>query len=248
MGFNNDGHDRVLARLQARRQAGGIIAVNLGANRDSPDRVADYVEGLRCFAEVASYVTVNVSSPNTPGLRALQSPDELERLLASLIAVRQGLRPIPLVLKLAPDLIAEELRDIAGLCVRMGVDAIAISNTTIARPPLRSPLKTQAGGLSGKPLFKLATLQLARLRLLTEGAIPLIGIGGISDAATAWAKVEAGASLLQLYSALVFKGPDLVRDILDGIGRMAAEKGFVRLSDAVGNRAEAFVHHGLAGT
>jgi dihydroorotate dehydrogenase len=247
MGFNNEGHDAVLKRLQSRQDRGGIVAVNLGANKDSADRTTDYAEGLRRFADLASYVTVNISSPNTPGLRALQSPEELERLLAVLMETRRSLRPVPVVLKLAPDLIADELSEIASLCMKMGVDGIAMSNTTIARPPLRSIHAREQGGLSGKPLFKLSTLQLARLRLLTKGAITLIGIGGIEDAETAWTKIIAGASLLQLYSALVYKGPGLVSEILDGLVRIAGQKGFSSITEAVGTGAEAMVHHGLMG-
>ncbi len=248
MGFNNEGHAAMLRRLRARRGRGGILAVNLGANKDSPDRTADYVEGLKLFADVASYVTVNISSPNTPGLRALQSAGELERLLERLMTAREKLRPVPLVLKVAPDLIPEELADIATVCGAMKVDGIAMSNTTIGRPALGSPHAVEAGGLSGKPLFALSTLQLARLYLLTNGKIPLIGIGGISGAETAWTKITAGASLLQLYSALVFKGPALIGEILSGLLRIAQQKGYSSFTEAIGSEAETIAHQGLSGT
>jgi dihydroorotate dehydrogenase len=191
---------------------------------------------------------VNISSPNTPGLRALQSAAELERLLSRMMTARQELRPVPIILKVAPDLVAGELADIAAVCLALKIDGIAMSNTTIGRPGLRSRHAAETGGLSGKPLFALATRQLAHLRLLTKGKIPLIGIGGISDARTAWVKITAGASLLQLYSALVFNGPGLVAKILDGLIRIPAEKGFDHFTGAIGSEAEAIAHHGLSGT
>jgi dihydroorotate dehydrogenase len=248
MGFNNVGHDAVLKRLTARRAKGGIVAVNLGANKDSADRTADYVEGLKRFADVASYVTVNISSPNTPGLRTLQSADELEGLLSRLMEARAQVRRVPVVLKVAPDLVPDELAALAAACLRFGVDAIAMSNTTVSRPGLKSPHAKEAGGLSGKPLLDLSTRQLANLRLLTGGRIPLIGIGGIFDAESAWAKIAAGASLLQLYTALTFRGPGLVGEILDGVLRICARKGYAQFSEAVGTKADAIAHHGLSGT
>jgi dihydroorotate dehydrogenase len=249
LGFNNEGHQAVLKHLMLRAARGGIVGVNLGANKDAKDRIADYVEGLRVFADVASYVTVNISSPNTPGLRALQSPDELKHLLRRLLDARKGLRKHPpLIVKIAPDLVDEELTEIASICVDMKVDGIAISNTTISRPPLSSSHCNEAGGLSGKPLFALSTRQLAKVYLLTKGVITLIGIGGIADAETAWSKITAGASLIQLYSALVYHGPKCVADILAGLSRKCASAGLKSLSAATGQEAERLAHQGLSGT
>ena len=218
MGFNNDGHAAVLKQLQAREGRGGIVGVNIGANKDSVDRIGDYVAGIAAFAQVASYFTVNISSPNTPGLRALQSRSELERLLARLNAARQATadKP-PMLLKIAPDLSEEELEDIAMCCAGGAVDGIIVSNTTVTRVGLRSPVATEQGGLSGAPLLELSTRQLARLFLLTAGRIPLVGVGGVHDAASALLKLRAGASLVQLYSALVYQGPGLVASIFRGI-------------------------------
>jgi dihydroorotate dehydrogenase len=248
MGFNNEGHGAALQRLQARRQHHGIVGVNIGANKDSVDRIGDYVKGIEAFSHVASYFTVNISSPNTPGLRALQSRAELDALLGRLNEARakQASRP-PMLLKIAPDLRDDELEDIALSCSGGVVDGIIVSNTTLGREGLRSPLAKEQGGLSGKPLFALSTLQLAKLFLLTKGAIPLIGVGGIHDAASALAKVRAGASLLQVYSALVYKGPALVSEILGGIAAELARKR-TTLADMRGSEASAIAHHGLKGT
>ncbi len=247
LGFNNDGHAAAFARLAARRRA-GVVGVNLGANKDSPDRVADYVAGIETFSAVADYLTVNISSPNTPGLRALQSRAELQSLLARLdeARARRTRRP-PMLLKIAPDLRDDELEDIARCCGGGTVDGIVVSNTTIARPPLKSRLAHERGGLSGAPLFELSTRRLARLYLLTEGRIPLIGVGGIGDAGTAWAKILAGATLLQLYSALVYRGPGLVAEILEGLSARLARQGLT-LETARGRDASAIAHQGLSGT
>ncbi|CAN5262219.1 quinone-dependent dihydroorotate dehydrogenase [soil metagenome] len=243
MGFNNEGHEALHARLDARRGKGGIVGVNLGANKESADRVADYVSGVRKFAGLASYLTINVSSPNTPGLRNLQARDELANLLARINAARGTAAP-PLFLKISPDLPDEALRDIAAMAGQ--VDAVIVSNTTIARPPLLSPRRGEAGGLSGKPLFDRSTGCLARLYSLTEGRIPLIGVGGISSAETAWHKIRAGASLLQLYTALVFNGPALIDDILLGLVDRMEQAGARSLAECVGRDADRY--QGLAGT
>lgn len=217
MGFNNQGHAAVLERLRARRRQ-GIVGVNLGANKQSTDRIADYAAGIAAFSGVADYLTINISSPNTPGLRALQSRAELAALLERLSVARdrQDQRP-PMLLKIAPDLNHEELEDIAACCAAGGVDGIIVSNTTIARPRLASIHAHEQGGLSGSPLFEASTAALAKMRALTQGRIPLIGVGGISDAASAAAKLRAGASLVQLYTALVYQGPGLISDILRGL-------------------------------
>jgi len=247
MGFNNEGHAAVLRRLAARR-GGGIVGVNLGANKDSSDRIADYVAGIAAFAPLADYLTINISSPNTPGLRGLQSRAELETLLARLneARARQPRRP-PMLLKIAPDLRDDELEDIARCCAGGAVDGIIVSNTTLGRNGLASPLASEAGGLSGKPLFALSTQVLAKIFLLTGGAIPLVGAGGISDAETAWRKLRAGASLLQLYSALVYRGPALIHEILEGIAlRLAREQS--SLTAIRGRDAATLAHQGLSGT
>ncbi len=248
MGFNNEGHAAALARLEARAGRPGIVGVNIGANKDSDDRIGDYVKGIEAFSHLASYFTVNISSPNTPGLRGLQSRAELETLLARLNAAR-GLqrRKPPMLLKIAPDLRDDELEDIAAACGGGAVDGIIVSNTTLSRGGLTSPLKDQQGGLSGKPLLALSTRQLAKMYLLTGGAIQLIGAGGIHDAASALQKIRAGASLLQLYSALVYRGPALVADILSGLATELDRRGRP-LGDLVGADARSLAHHGLSGT
>ncbi len=247
MGFNNEGHGAVLRRLQARRGRVGIVGVNIGANKDSNDRIGDYVKGILAFSHVADYFTVNVSSPNTPGLRALQSRAELESLLMRLNAARslQDARP-PMLLKIAPDLSDDEMKDIALACGNGAVDGIIVSNTTLRRDGLRSDLMFEAGGLSGEPLLELSTVQLAKLRMLTKGTVPLIGVGGVHDAASALLKIRAGASLVQLYSALVYKGPGLVGEILAGIGNELSANN-TTLAALCGMQAEAIAHHGFKG-
>ncbi|MFN4143820.1 quinone-dependent dihydroorotate dehydrogenase [Aestuariivirga sp.] len=248
MGFNNEGHQAALARLAARAGRGGIVGVNIGANKDSTDRIGDYVAGIEAFSHLASYFTVNVSSPNTPGLRGLQSRAELEQLLARLNAARaaQAKRP-PMLLKIAPDLRQDELEDIAAACSGGAVDGIIVSNTTLSREGLRSTHAAEQGGLSGKPLLTLSTRQLARLHLLTGGAIALIGVGGVHDAASALRKIRAGASLVQLYSALVYRGPGLVREILDGLSAEVS-RGGAGLAEMRGADAEALAHQSGRGT
>jgi dihydroorotate dehydrogenase len=247
MGFNNEGHAAALARLEARR-GNGIVGVNIGANKDAADRIADYVAGITTFSHVASYFTVNISSPNTPGLRGLQSRAELDALLARLneARARQNRKP-PMLLKIAPDLGDGELEDIARCCEGGRVDGIIVSNTALGREGLRSGLKAEQGGLSGAPLFALSTQVLAKVFVLTGGVIPLVGAGGISDAETAWTKIRAGASLLQLYSALVYQGPGLVAAILDGLSARLARDGGA-LASSRGADAKTIAHHGLSGT
>jgi dihydroorotate dehydrogenase len=247
MGFNNDGHAAALARLEARRHRGGIVGVNIGANKDSSDRIGDYVKGIEAFSRLASYFTVNISSPNTPGLRALQSRAELQSLLDRLNATRaEHSRKPPMLLKIAPDLSDDELADIAEACAGGAVDGIIISNTTLGRGGLRSVLAKEQGGLSGKPLLDLSTRQLAKVFVLTKGAIPLVGVGGIHDAASAVLKVKAGATLLQVYSALVYKGPALVDEILSGLSNELSWSGSTLMSMR-GQDAEAIAHQGLSG-
>lgn len=219
LGFNNQGGAVVLARLAERAGAGGIVGVNVGANRDSADRAEDYVRLIETFAPVASYFTVNVSSPNTPGLRDLQQASALDDLLARVIDARERVRPragpTPVLLKIAPDLTLPDLDDVVGIARKHRVDGMIVGNTTISRPGSLRDRKTarQAGGLSGRPLFKLSTRMLAETFVRAEGMFPLIGVGGIDSGATAIAKIKAGATLIQLYSALVYRGIGLVAEI-----------------------------------
>lgn len=217
-GFNNGGHAPALARLRARGRS-GIVGVNVGANKDATDRIADYVEGVRAFADVASYFTINVSSPNTPGLRDLQEPSALADLLARVIEARDAAPTRrPVLLKIAPDLTLAQLDGIVRVARDARIDGMIVSNTTIARPEtLRSPLATESGGLSGAPLFDLSTRMLAQTFVRVEKQFPLIGVGGIDSAEKAIAKIEAGATLVQLYSALVYEGPGLAARIKRGV-------------------------------
>jgi dihydroorotate dehydrogenase len=252
LGFNNGGHAAALARL-ARHPPGGIVGINVGANRDAADRAADYVAGIRCFYDVAGYFTVNVSSPNTPGLRDLQAPTALDDLLARVLAARSELMAAgkpnrPIVVKLAPDLAEADLEPVVRVLMARGVDGIAISNTTLARSGLSDrSLGKEAGGISGRPLFHRSTVMLARLHRLTEGRVPLIGIAGIDSGAAAIAKIEAGATLLQLYTALVFEGPGLIARIKRDLAKYADANKLAHLSDATGLRAEDWARKPLDG-
>lgn len=247
MGFNNEGHAAALRRLAARRGRGGIVGVNIGANKDSADRIGDYVQGIAAFAHVASYFTVNISSPNTPGLRGLQSRAELEQLLGRLNSerARHEAQP-PMLLKIAPDLREDELEDIAAACGGGAVDGIIVSNTTLSRDGLRSAHAQEQGGLSGLPLLALSTRQLARMYVLTDGKILLVGAGGVHDGASALMKIRAGASLVQLYSALVYQGPGLVTDILNHLAAEAARHGG-SLDNLRGRDAATLAHQGSSG-
>lgn len=240
MGFNNGGFDAARARLERRKWGGpstqlrtGIVGVNIGANKDSGDRIADYVAGVRMMAPLADYLTVNISSPNTPGLRALQDKVALDDLLAAIAEARSG-SAAPIFLKVAPDLDRSEVDDIADVAISRGMDALIVSNTTISRPPLRSMHRLEGGGLSGAPLKSLALERLRDFRSATGGAIPLIAAGGIASGADAYQRIRAGASLVQLYSALVFEGPGLARRIVRELGELLSRDGFERLEDAVG--------------
>jgi dihydroorotate dehydrogenase len=236
MGFNSGGLDGAVARLQARPDGRGIVGVNVGKNRDSTDAAADYIEGVQRAAALADYLVINVSSPNTPGLRDLQARAVLEDLLTQLLAARDatGAR-VPLLVKIAPDLTPDERADIAAVALATGVDGIVIANTTVARPPgLHSPDAAEAGGLSGRPLFGASTALVAEMYRLTEGRLPLVGVGGIASAADAYAKIRAGASLVQLYTALVFAGPALLGQIKSGLADMLHRDGFASIADAVG--------------
>jgi dihydroorotate dehydrogenase len=219
LGFNSEGADAVLRRLAARARAGGIVGINVGANKDSPDRIVDYVGLIERVAPVASYVTVNISSPNTPGLRNLQQAAVLDDLLARVVDARERVArnagPTPVLLKIAPDLSLADLDDVVGIARLRRVDGMIVGNTTIARPSnlLETAIAKEAGGLSGRPLFALATRMLAETYVRVEGFFPLIGAGGIDSGASAMAKIRAGATLVQVYSALVFRGLGLVAEI-----------------------------------
>jgi dihydroorotate dehydrogenase len=245
MGFNNDGAHVVLRRLAARAHSGGIIGVNVGANKDSGNRVADYVRLIEIFAPVASYFTVNVSSPNTPGLRNLQQAAALDELLAKVIdareRVRQNAGDTPVLLKIAPDLTLAELDDVVHIARSRRIDGMIVGNTTLARP---STLRDQSrakeqGGLSGRPLFRLSTRMVAETYVRTEGAFPLIGVGGIDSGGAALTKLRAGATLIQLYSSLVYKGLGLVDDIKGDLMSTLLRTGHDSLSDIVGADAAA---------
>ena len=214
LGFNNEGHVRCHQRLRARTGRGGIVGVNIGANKDSGDRIGDYAAGVRRFADVASYLTVNISSPNTPGLRGMQERQALAELLARVMAARDETalagRRVPVFLKIAPDLGEAELADIAAEVLANKVDGVIVSNTTIGRADLRgSAHRDEAGGLSGRPLFERSTVVLARMRRLLGPDVALIGVGGIDSAEAALEKIRAGADLVQLYTGMIYAGPSL---------------------------------------
>lgn len=250
LGFNSSGHSTTLANLAGRHRATGVVGVNIGANRTSTDRTADYLAGLRVFNAHASYFMVNISSPNTPGLRDLQAPAALDELLSRLLEERSRLAgqggPLrPIVVKLAPDIAPEDLPAVVERLVDHGVAAICVSNTTLRRDGLRSPHAVEAGGLSGRPLFELSTAMLARIHRMTDGSIPLIGVGGIDTPERALAKIEAGASLLQLYTGLVYRGPALVTDILRHLAAAVRRTGSRSIADLVGTRSEDWLARGV---
>jgi dihydroorotate dehydrogenase len=236
MGFNSGGLDGAIDRLR-RRPRTAIVGVNLGKNRDSGDAVTDYAEGIRRAAEVADYLVVNVSSPNTPGLRDLQRRASLQGLLVPLLRTRdESRRRVPLLVKIAPDLTPEEREDIASVTLAAGIDGLIVSNTTVDRPSLVSSYAKESGGLSGRPLFVAATSLLADMHRLTSGRLPLIGVGGVGSAAEAYQKIRAGACLVQLYTALVFAGPSLVTNIKKGLAELVRGDGFTCVAEAVGAR------------
>ncbi|MFC3074825.1 quinone-dependent dihydroorotate dehydrogenase [Shinella pollutisoli] len=241
LGFNNAGHAAALARLKAcRRDA--LIGVNIGANKDSADRVADYVEGIRTFYDVARYFTANISSPNTPGLRDLQARESLDALLAAVLAARAEQaertgRHVPVFLKIAPDLTEEGLDDIAAVALAHPLDGLVVSNTTLSREGLTDRrLAGEAGGLSGRPLFEKSTSVLAKMRRRVGGDLPIIGVGGISSAETAAEKIRAGADLVQLYSCMVYAGPGLPGEIVGGLSRLCDREGLASIGDIRGSR------------
>ncbi len=234
MGFNNDGAVIVEQRMKARAGRPGIVGINIGANKDSEDRVRDYAIMASTMAPYASYLAVNISSPNTPGLRALQDPAALAGFLDVVMEAR-GAQDVPVFLKVAPDLTADDIDAIAKIAIEKNLGALMISNTTIERPPLASPHAGETGGLSGAPLKDMALQRLKDFRKASGGAVPLIGIGGIATAEDAWDRIRAGASLVQLYSAMVYEGPGIAAAITRGLPALMRRDGFTSISDAIGS-------------
>ena len=238
MGFNNGGAEAAAARLVARKNRPGIVGINIGANKESADRIADYALMARIMAPLASYLAVNVSSPNTPGLRALQDEGALAALLDAVLEARGEVCADggpPVFLKVAPDLEPPDIAAIARIAMDRKLGALIVSNTTITRPALVSRHAGEAGGLSGEPLKDLALDRLRDFRRATGGALPLVGVGGIASADDAWARIRAGASLVQLYSAMVYEGPGIARRIVRGLEQLMRRDGFASLAEAVGS-------------
>ena len=232
MGFNNHGQPAAFQRLLDCTFRTGPVGVNVGANKDSADRIADYVSGVRAMSQVADYLTINISSPNTPGLRGLQDAGMLEELLA---AVREVGSKRPIFLKVAPDLDDRDPERIAKAAIDRGIDAVIVSNTTVSRPPLKSKYAGEAGGLSGAPLKALALEALRKFRSASGGEMVLIGVGGIATAEDAFERIRAGASLVQLYSAMGYDGPGIARRIAKGLDRLLSREGFASVDSAVGS-------------
>lgn len=249
LGFNNAGHQAALENLSQRHRP-EPLCINIGANKDSDDRINDYVTGLKTFYDLASLFMINISSPNTPGLRDLQAPDTLDALVSALMEARQALiaegKPNrPLIVKLAPDIAEDDLAPIVERLAKLSVDGIAISNTTLSRNNLMSSHAREAGGLSGRPVFHRATVMLARVHQLTQGKIPLVGIGGIDSADTALAKIEAGATLLELYTGLIYHGPGLIAEIKNYLAQTCRSRGAQSLSELVGHGSETWANRPL---
>ncbi|WP_181950879.1 quinone-dependent dihydroorotate dehydrogenase [Aurantiacibacter spongiae] len=234
MGFNNGGAEAAARRIATRAGRGGVLGINIGANKDSRNRIADYAAMTSAMAPLATYLAVNVSSPNTPGLRALQDEGALTELLAAVLEARGAQGP-PIFLKVAPDLQAADIEAIARIALDAKLGALIVGNTTISRPPLASRHGGEAGGLSGQPLKPLALATLRLFREATGGAMPLVGVGGIATAEDAWQRIRAGASLVQIYSAFTYRGPGIARDIVRGLERLMQRDGFASIAEAVGN-------------
>ncbi len=230
MGFNNGGINAAVPRIR-RAKRRGVLGVNVGANKDAVDRSADYVEAVTAAADIADYITINISSPNTPGLRDLQHGAALRDLLAACTAARGT---TPMFLKVAPDLTADAVDDIARAAIDQGIDALIVGNTTVSRPELDSSNACEAGGLSGAPLAMLAHQRLRDFRVATGGKLPLVAAGGIDSGEAAYARIRSGASLLQLYTALIYAGPGLARRIARDLDTLLARDGFASVADAVG--------------
>jgi len=245
LGFNNDGQDAALRRLAGARS--GIVGVNIGAGKESEDRAGDYVEGIARMSAVADYLTINISSPNTPGLRDLQAPEALDALLARVAEARQEQRKrSPLLVKLAPDIADDDLPAIVSVIQSRDVDGLVVSNSTLARDGVSDRrFAAGAGGLSGRPLFARATRMLARIHRLTEGTVPLIGVGGIDSGEAALAKIKAGASLVQIYTGLVFEGPKLIGDIKQALVEAMQEAKVENLTPLIGRDADQWAKRDL---
>ncbi|MCB1445197.1 MAG: quinone-dependent dihydroorotate dehydrogenase [Rhizobiaceae bacterium] len=243
-GFNSEGHASALRRLTARHGRRGIVGVNIGANKDAADRIADYVAGIRAFSGIAGYFTANISSPNTPGLRDLQARDSLRALLAAVLAARDEEairigRKAPVFLKIAPDLTEEGLDDVADEIRASTLDGLIVSNTTLSRAGLTDGEQAkEAGGMSGKPLFERATIVLAKMRRRLGGNLPIIGVGGVHSPETAAEKIRAGADLVQLYSSMVYEGPGLPARILRGLSAVCDAEKLGSIRDLRGSRLD----------
>ncbi len=242
LGFNNEGHDAAVRRLGARKGRAGIVGVNIGANKDSSDRAGDYVEGVRRFSPLATYLTANISSPNTPGLRDMQGRAALAELLERMLETRAGLpakQQVPIFLKIAPDLAEGDLDDIAAEVTDKRLDGIIVSNTTITRPALLSKAHAgETGGLSGKPLFPRSTAVLARMRKRLGPDMPIIGVGGIESAEAALEKIRAGADLVQLYTSMIYAGPKLPGRIVTGMTAVLEREGVKSIRDLRDTRVD----------
>ena len=252
LGFNNAGHAAMRERMLARRGRPGIVGINVGANKDSEDRAADYVAGIHAFADLASYFTVNISSPNTPGLRDLQQAAALDDLLARVLEARdeetgKAGRTVPVALKIAPDLDEQAMDDIAGVLDKRRADALIVSNTTLSRAGLSlHPNAEETGGLSGEPLFVRSTAVLARMRLRIPAGMPMIGVGGVHDGRTAYEKIRAGATLVQIYTGLVFGGFDMIGEIKQGLLDGLIADGHPTVAGAVGSGVAEWASRPLA--
>ncbi len=238
LGFNNDGHQKALQRLKL-RPVDGILGINIGANKDTPDFIEDYVLGIEAFAEIADYFTVNISSPNTPGLRDLQAGALLEKLLTQVLSARDKAGSVPVFLKIAPDLNDRELDEIADVVNRSALDGVIVSNTTLARSEvIQNPVSMEAGGLSGRPLFRKSTIILARMRQRLSSNLPIIGVGGVDSVETAIDKIEAGASLVQLYTGMIYQGPGLPGRIVKGLGDYLKQQKLNSISQIIGTKTD----------
>lgn len=234
LGFNNKGHHAAIERLQARKSQTGIVGINVGANKDSEDRANDYVLGIKAFYEFASYFTVNISSPNTPGLRDLQTRSQLSSLLTRITDARSEMmesrhNSIPIFLKIAPDVTEEDLDDIVAEVLEQKLEGLIVSNTTLDRSAL-SKQSDEAGGLSGKPLFERSTIMLAKARQRAGKDLAIIGVGGVDSAQTALTKIQAGADLVQLYTGMIYQGPAIANDITRGLSKILDERGVAHIS------------------
>ena len=242
LGFNSRGHGAVLGRLKERKDKGGIVGVNIGANRDSTDRLEDYELGVKRFVDIADYLAVNISSPNTPGLRDLQAKEHLVELLRRVIAARHAsTRQPPLLLKIAPDLDDAAVEEIVDIALAAGIEGMIVCNTTTARDRVKDPSSSEPGGLSGWPLMRRSNIMIAKVRKLAGSRLVLIGAGGVASPELAFVKMAAGADLVQLYTGLIYEGPGLPVRILSGLLELVERNGFGSVADIVGSDTERWV-------